>query len=151
MTRQAKWWVMVFLLGALVPAALRAEDEAAAIRKIIKIQESDWNRGDVESFMHGYKNSPETTFIGRTVRKGYQSILENYHSRYSGKEAMGTLAFSEIEVRLLPSQCGVKYAVTTGRYHLDRSAAAGGEASGVFDLVWEQTAEGWKIILDHTS
>jgi ketosteroid isomerase-like protein len=40
----------------------------------------------------------------------------------------------------------------TGRFHLDRTTR--GEAArddGVFSLLWEKTAGGWKIILDHTS
>ena len=46
----------------------------------------------------------------------------------------------------------MRYAAVTGRFHLDRSAH--GEAArddGVFSLLWEKTADGWKIILDHTS
>lgn len=150
MTKQVKWLALV-LLTLFAPMILHAEDDTAAIRQVINTQEADWNRGDIESFLHGYKNSPETVFVGRTVRKGYQAILENYRKNYPGKEKMGTLTFSEIEVRPLSSECGLKFALVTGRYHLDRTEAAGGEASGVFDLVWEKTTEGWKIILDHTS
>jgi ketosteroid isomerase-like protein len=32
-----------------------------------------------------------------------------------------------------------------------RSAEGGGDASGKFTLVLRKTAQGWKIILDHTS
>jgi ketosteroid isomerase-like protein len=41
--------------------------------------------------------------------------------------------------------------VVTGRFHLARSASAGGDAQGIFSLVFEKTSTGWKIILDHTS
>jgi ketosteroid isomerase-like protein len=43
------------------------------------------------------------------------------------------------------------HAVVTGHFHLTRSAAGGGDASGVFSLVFEKKPTGWKIILDHTS
>jgi ketosteroid isomerase-like protein len=46
---------------------------------------------------------------------------------------------------------GANYAVVTGKFHLARTVAGGGDAQGIFSLVWEKTAEGWKIILDHTS
>jgi ketosteroid isomerase-like protein len=46
---------------------------------------------------------------------------------------------------------GPEYAIATGRYHLARSAAGGGDATGIFSLVWQKSADGWKIILDHTS
>jgi ketosteroid isomerase-like protein len=60
---------------------------------------------------------------------------------------MGTLGFSGLEIRLL----GPDYAAVIGRFHLDRSAGAGGEASGIFTLLFHKTSQGWKIILDHTS
>ncbi|HTZ89205.1 MAG TPA: SgcJ/EcaC family oxidoreductase [Alloacidobacterium sp.] len=126
---------------------LPAQDAERAIKQVLTDQVSAWNRGDIDAFMQGYENSPETTFIGKTVRHGWQQVLERYKSSYSTREAMGTLAFSDLTVRML----GSEYAVATGQYHLTRSAAGGGDASGVFSLVWEKSAEGWKIILDHTS
>jgi ketosteroid isomerase-like protein len=57
------------------------------------------------------------------------------------------LEFSDLSIRML----GTNYAVATGKYHLTRTAAGGGDASGIFSLVWEKSADGWKIILDHTS
>ena len=60
---------------------------------------------------------------------------------------MGHLEFTELDVRML----GADHAVVTGHFHLARSAAGGGDASGIFSLVFEKEATGWKIILDHTS
>jgi ketosteroid isomerase-like protein len=57
------------------------------------------------------------------------------------------LEFSDLEVRSLDPG----YAIATGKFHLARSAAGGGDATGIFSLVWEHTHSGWKIILDHTS
>jgi uncharacterized protein (TIGR02246 family) len=118
-----------------------------AIQQAIQDQANAWNRGDVEAFMKSYKDAPDTTFIGKTVRQGYAPILERYKKAYPNKDAMGKLDFSAIAVRSL----GADYAVVTGRFHLTRNAAGGGDASGIFSLVWEKTPEGWKIILDHTS
>jgi hypothetical protein len=39
----------------------------------------------------------------------------------------------------------------TGAYHLQRAAADGGEANGVFTLVFERKGRVWQILLDHTS
>ncbi|HVU48083.1 MAG TPA: nuclear transport factor 2 family protein, partial [Terracidiphilus sp.] len=136
--------------GAVAQAA--GGDEAA-IRAAMTAQTEAWNRGDIPAFMQTYENSPETTFIGSTVRKGYAPILERYRQAYSSREQMGTLTFSEIEVRLLPSACGgAETALVTGRFHLDRTAH--GEAKkddGIFSLVWRKGPQGWKIVLDHTS
>jgi ketosteroid isomerase-like protein len=60
---------------------------------------------------------------------------------------MWTLTFSEIAVRPLAPDL----ALTTGKYDLKRTAAGGGDASGRFTLVLRKTADGWKIIHDHSS
>lgn len=127
--------------------------EQAAIQSVMQAQVAGWNRGDIPAFMQGYQNSPDTTFIGSTVQKGFDPILRRYQQAYSSPAQMGKLTFSNIDVRLLPSACGTaEYAIVTGRFHLERSAH--GEATkddGVFSLLWHKGAHGWKIILDHTS
>jgi len=138
--------VVAVLLVAMAVARAQ-ESGAAAIQRAIQEQADAWNRGDVEAFMKSYKDAPDTTFIGKTVRQGYEPILERYKKAYPNKDAMGKLDFSAIAVRSL----GADYAVVTGRFHLTRNAAGGGDASGIFSLVWEKTPDGWKIILDHTS
>lgn len=134
-----------FLL--LTNSALYAQSAEDAIRQVLTDQVSAWNRGDIPAFMHGYDDSPETTFIGKSVEHGYAMILARYQRSYSSPEAMGHLDFSDLQVRML----GSEHAVVTGHFHLTRSAAGGGDASGVFSLVFEKKPAGWKIILDHTS
>jgi uncharacterized protein (TIGR02246 family) len=140
----------VLLFWSVAPAvnadAQSTKDEVA-IEQVLHDQETAWNRGDIETFMHGYKDSPDTTFIGKTLRQGYRPILENYKTRYSTRDAMGKLDFSDLAVRML----GKDYAVVTGKFHLARTDAGGGEASGIFSLVFERETDGWRIILDHTS
>jgi uncharacterized protein (TIGR02246 family) len=145
-------WVAVFGLLLAMPA-IAATDDAAAIRQALADQQAAWNRGDVETFMHGYKDAPDTTFVGATVRKGYRAILESYRKHYANRAQMGKLTFSDVDVRLLPCpEGGVRYAMVTGRFHLERSEH--GEApqdDGVYSLLWEKTDAGWKIVLDHSS
>ncbi len=97
--------------------------------------------------MHGYDDSPQTTFIGKSVEHGYQMILARYQRNYASRDAMGHLDFSDIDVRML----GEDHAVVTGHFHLTRTQAGGGDASGNFSLIFEKKAGVWKIILDHTS
>ena len=148
--RFRRWVACVVLLFAAVgwgqTAPVRTKD-TAAIEQVLYDQQADWNRGDIEAFMRGYLDSPDTTFIGKTISHGYQPILERYKKGYASRAAMGRLEFSEVAVRML----GSDHAVVTGRYHLTRTAEGGGDASGIFSLVFEREAEGWRIILDHTS
>jgi ketosteroid isomerase-like protein len=117
------------------------------IRQVLDDQVIAWNRGDIPAFMEGYDNSESTTFIGATITKGHAQVLASYLKRYPTREKMGTLRFSDLEVRAL----GADYASVIGKFHLDRTAEAGGEAAGIFTLLFHKTGQGWKVILDHTS
>jgi uncharacterized protein (TIGR02246 family) len=119
----------------------------AAIRQTLDQQVMDWNRGDVDAFMKGYENSPQTTFVGQTVQYGYGTILERYKKVYANPAAMGKLTFAHLAIRILSSD----YAAVTGNFHLQRSPAGGGNADGIFSLLLKKDALGWKIILDHSS
>jgi ketosteroid isomerase-like protein len=129
------------------------ESDEGTIRTALAAQAEAWNRGDVPGFMQSYEHSPETTFIGVNIGKGYERILERYQKNYTTREQMGTLTFNDLEVRMLPGSCGkAEFAVVTGRFHLERTQK--GEAKkddGIFSLVWRKGPQGWKIVLDHTS
>ncbi|MBI1354622.1 MAG: SgcJ/EcaC family oxidoreductase [Acidobacteria bacterium] len=135
---------LLLLTLGLTAFAASPEDE---IRAVLDAQVEAWNRGDVEAFMTGYAESPDTLFVGKEVRRGYQAVLERYRRDYPDKGRMGTLRFSDLEVRPL----GPNHASVLGRFHLTRAAADGGDAQGIFTLVFERSESGWKVILDHTS
>ena len=148
--------VILLLCGwAAAGAIARAQNQRdeATIKNAISAQAEAWNRADIPAFMESYEHSPETTFIGANIGKGYEKILERYQRSYSTREQMGTLTFSDVEVRMLPGSCGrAEFAVVTGRFHLERTQR--GEAKkddGIFSLVWRKGPQGWKIVLDHTS
>lgn len=115
--------------------------------KVLLAQEEAWNRGDLEAFSQTYKNSPDTLFITNSVNRGYAGLVEAYRRNYPNRAAMGTLAFSELEVHALDD----RFAVVIGRYNLERGKKDGGNAEGIFSLVLEKTEKGWKIVVDHTT
>jgi ketosteroid isomerase-like protein len=135
------------------PATPQALADETEIRAAITAQTEAWNHADIPTFMQAYEDSPDTTFIGATLGKGYQPIRERYLRNYTTPEQMGKLTFTDLDIRLLQSGCGKsEIALVTGKFHLDRTAK--GEAKkddGIFSLVWRKGPHGWKIILDHTS
>jgi ketosteroid isomerase-like protein len=138
--------VMMFVLPFIL-SAQSATPEAQAIRAVLDKQVADWNRGDIETFATGYKNSPDVLFIGSKISRGYAQMLDTYRKGYSTKEKMGTLRFTGLEVQPLDE----RFATVTGNFHLERAAAGGGNADGHFLLVFEKTPAGWKIIRDDTT
>ncbi len=117
------------------------------IRKVLDDQVAAWNRGDIAAFATGYNNSPDTLFIGKSIARGYDQMLERYRNSYPTPEKMGKLAFSELEFHVLDA----RYVDVVGHFHLERTDAGGGSADGVFTLLFQKTPKGWKIIQDHTS
>lgn len=136
-----------FLALFVVALPLLAASPQAEIKAVLSTQVDAWNRGDIEAFMDGYVESEDILFVGKEVKRGYQGLLERYRRDYPDKAAMGELRFSDLEVRML----GAEHATVLGRYHLTRTAAGGGDASGIFTLIFKQTGNGWKIIQDHTT
>jgi uncharacterized protein (TIGR02246 family) len=147
--RYVRFTAILCSLTLLCAAAFAQNNDAAAIKQVLNDQQSAWNRGDIDTFMHGYNNSPQTTFIGKTIEHGYDLILARYKKKFATRAAMGTLTFSGLTVKML----GRNFAVVTGKFHLARTAAGGGDASGVFSLIFEREpqSQGWRIILDHTT
>jgi uncharacterized protein (TIGR02246 family) len=134
-----------WILLCLAPLLFGQGDE---VRRLLKDSEDAWNRGDLAAFSSYYDDSPQTTFIGRDVTHGGpDAVLARYKRGYPTREAMGTLTFSEIDVRPL----GADYALANGRFALKRTAQGGGDAAGRFTLVLRKTKDGWKIIHDHSS
>jgi ketosteroid isomerase-like protein len=57
---------------------------------------------------------------------------------------MGTLEFTELELKPLSPF----YIMAMGRWQLTR---AGDTPNGRFTLIFRRTADGWRIVHDHTS
>lgn len=117
----------------------------ADVRAVLEAQTAAWNRGDVEAFMEGYERSDDIRFIsGDTLTRGWQTVTDRYKRNYDTREKMGTLAFSELDVKPISPF----YAVVSGRFQLTRT---GDTPRGRFTLLFRRTAEGWRIVHDHTS
>ena len=134
---------LLFCLASLAAAAT----PETAIRAVLSAQVEAWNRGDIPAFMDGYDRSDRTLFVGKDVAHGWQPVMDRYRKNYSNKEQMGTLRFEIEKVDRL----GSKYANVVGRFFLARSAASGGDSSGVFTLLFEKKSGAWKIVQDHTT
>jgi len=140
------------LLGARVPAqsvttAASPSDveEQQRILSLLKTQQGDWNRGDIDSFMEGYERSEHLIFTsGGTVRRGWEAAMRRYRETYPDRDTMGRLTFSDLEVTLL----GPNAAVVLGKYQLRRAKDS---PHGVFTLILQKKDGSWKIIHDHTS
>ena len=112
--------------------------------EIIEAQEQAWNEGSIEGFMAYYWNSEDFVFQSGNQRvRGWQALLERYKKNYAG-EKMGTLDFTDIEVRVLTENL----AYVLGRWQVTRNDTTN---QGLFTILFKQLPEGWRIINDHSS
>jgi ketosteroid isomerase-like protein len=156
MTLRSSLRLAALSLTFVAPAILNAQQpdplhtatrQELNIIKVLIAQENAWNKGDLAGFASGFKDSPDTLFITHTVSRGFSGLLDEYKRDYPNKGAMGTLNYSDLEVHPLDEN----FAVVIGKYHLERSKRDGGNAEGLFSLVFENTDNGWKIVVDHTT
>lgn len=121
--RTLRFLAAIMFVVPTVLSAQSATPEAQAIRAVLDKQVVDWNRGDMESFATGYKNSPDILFMGSKISRGYAQMVDTYRKNYSTKEKMGILGFTNLEVQPLDE----RFATVTGNFHLERTEA--GEAT----------------------
>src|SRR3954469_18478964 len=100
--------LVLLLLPAFAFPDTGENKKSKAIRAVLDAQVAAWNRGDIEGFMDGYWRSPETVFVsGDTITHGWQTVLDRYKKGYDSREKMGTLTFSELDVKLISKDAAV--------------------------------------------
>ncbi|MEM1116792.1 MAG: nuclear transport factor 2 family protein [Bacteroidota bacterium] len=130
-------------------ASVDAQAVRAGVRATLDAQVEAWNGGSVRGFMEGYARTDTLTFLsGGNVRRGWEEALYGYVRGYPDTEAMGTLAFSDLTTHVLSAD----RALVWGRWRLQRTQDAPGEGpGGLFTLLFARTADGWRVVHDHTS
>ncbi len=124
-----------------------AKPVEAQIRMTLDAQVTAWNKGDIAGFMDGYVRGDSLRFAsGGTVQRGWQKTLERYQKRYSTREQMGSLKFSELEF----AEISADYVEVFGRFHLARDKSLG-VATGLFTLLMKREGQRWLVLHDHTS
>jgi ketosteroid isomerase-like protein len=140
-------WTFVGVVGCAARHSFTDADRHA-VRQLLEQQRQAWNRGDLEGFMAAYERSDDLIFTsGARIRRGFATTLEKYRARYGDDQAsMGRLEFAVLDIRGVGR--GADVAVVLGTWRVSESAQAG---HGVFSLVCVRTANGWRVIHDHTS
>ena len=136
------WFKLIFTFILLGFSIIEAQQKE--IKQVLNEQKNAWNNGDLQGYMQGYWKSDSLVFVGaRGLTYGWQNTLDNYQKSYPNAEKMGTLEFSDLQVKRLNK----KNALVYGKWKLIRKNDAPG---GIFSLVFQKINHEWKIISDHT-
>ena len=145
-----------------------ADAARAAVRAVLDAQADAWNAADLDRYMDGYARTDSLRFAsGGNVRQGWEAALAAYRAGYVDAAAMGRLTFSAPDAPAEPGAAPApihitplcdgpdappRWALAFGRWHLARVGEAPKAAPhGLFTLLVERRAEGWRVVHDHTS
>ena len=145
MLRTVSALAAILFAAAITPVAgAESKDQVVSqVRAALEAQQVAWNRGDLDAFTATYDR--DAVFVsGDEITRGAQAVLERYKKKYSDREKMGTLTFSDLEI----TPVGESAAVVLGRWRLKR---VNDEPHGRFTLIFRKTPDGWRIVHDHTS
>lgn len=137
--------LVLMLLICSVGAFAQSAKDKQAILDVLEKQRTEWNKGNLETFMQGYVKSDSLLFVGSSgPTYGWQKTLDNYKKTYSGKAGMGMLTFGIKKVDFLNKDI----AFVLGSWHLKREQD---EPKGYFTLLFKKLNGEWKIFVDHSS
>lgn len=137
--------VLGLIAAAANAFAAGSVDASSEIRAVMDAQVAAWNRGDIDDYMKGYVRSDKLEFVSNgKVTRGWQTVRDRYRKKYSSREAMGTLKFSDIKITMLQPNI----ASVVGRWELTRKKD---RPHGSFSLIFRHQPEGWRIVHDETS
>ena len=136
--------IIVFILVALGAGANNKKSERA-IRAMLTAQVTEWNKGNIEGYMHGYWEHDSLLFIGsKGPRYGYDVTLKKYKEAYPDLAHMGQLTSVITRMEKLSGKC---YFVV-GTWALKRSA---GDVGGSYTLLIKKIKGQWVVVADHSS
>ncbi|MCX2586057.1 MULTISPECIES: YybH family protein [unclassified Pedobacter] len=137
--------ILTLLLICSVGAFAQSPKDKQAILDVLEMQRTEWNKGNLETFMQGYVKSDSLLFVGSSgPTYGWQKTLDNYKKTYAGKAGMGVLTFGIKKVDFLNTDV----AFVLGSWHLKREKD---EPQGYFTLLFKRLNGEWKIFVDHSS
>ncbi|MCE6989097.1 DUF4440 domain-containing protein [Dyadobacter sp. CY323] len=140
------WLFIAFVMASTAMGHAQSAQDKKDVLAILNRQVTDWNTGNIRSFMNGYWESDSLMFVGKTgVTYGYNATYKGYLKRYPDRATMGKLKFTYINF----SFPGPGVAFVVGKFHLTRPEK--GDLEGHYTLLWKKIKGKWVIVCDHTS
>ena len=140
------WLFIAFLLASTAMGQAQSAQDKKDVLAILNRQESDWNTGNIKSFMNGYWESDSLMFVGKAgITYGYDATYKGYLKRYPDRATMGKLKFTFLNF----SFPGPGVAFVVGKFHLTRPEK--GNLEGHYTLLFKKIKGKWLIVCDHTS
>jgi ketosteroid isomerase-like protein len=142
-----KCFYSLMVMALVMSAGIVKAQAGSAERQIIKLMNEaaeQWNKGDLDGYMALYDTAATMMLPqGRTRINGMRELYEKYY--FENGKPKQLLGYDTYEFTPL----GKDYALLTGRFILKANEKMK-ERTGTFSLVFVHTANGWKILHDHS-
>lgn len=143
MKQRYTFYLLLFLtLGFLQSFAQKKDEEE--IRNIIKGQETAWNNADMNGYMQYYWKNDSLLRVTnkRGLKKGWQTVFEDYKKLYPDAAAMGKTTLEVISMKRLSR----KYYFVVEKSTLTRGIES---FNGYSSLLFKKMKGRWYPIVDH--
>jgi len=138
---------LLLAVALAVAAPARAQVVPAAdaeIRAVLDSTAAGWNRGDLSRYLWAYADTA-TAMGSNGPERGLAAIEAQMRGGFwrTGRP-LQTLHYEHVDVRAL----GTDHALVTGQFVLTGGGRP--DRTGWFSTVWARTAQGWRMIHDHS-
>ena len=125
------------------------EPKGKAEQEVVKALEGQieaWNKGDLETAMTFYWNSPEMLWVSKGgVERGYQEVLEAFRADFTDSSNMGVYSYKPLHIEQVSPEA--VYFVFRWRIVLDGKELMGGVSS----QLWKKKGGHWVVTSEHAS
>ncbi|MEJ8802900.1 YybH family protein [Pontibacter sp. H249] len=121
-------------------------DAVQEVKQALEGQISAWNKGDLETAMTFYWNSPEMLWISKNgTDKGYQEVYDMFLQDFKDRSKMGVYSYEPLHIEQVSKEA--VYFVFRWKIELDGKRLMGGVSS----QVWKKLDGRWVITSEHAS
>jgi hypothetical protein len=133
--------------STLVPAfAMPKGDAVQEAKKALEGQIEAWNKGDLETAMTYYWNSPQMLWISKNgTEKGYQEVLDMFLQDFADRSKMGVYTYEPLHIEQVSKEA--IYFVFRWKIELDGKRLMGGVSS----QLWKNIGGRWVVTSEHAS
>lgn len=142
--------VFLCLTWLALTACNQARDDATLtavhdVHAALDTSVAAWNRGDLDAHVAVYADS--AVLLPATEGRGPAQARHTFERFFAVPAERPTLMLDSLQLKAL----GDAHVLVRGQYVLQGGRVDGAPRRGWFTEVWAHTAEGWRIIHDHSS
>lgn len=119
---------------------------AQEVKQALERQVSAWNKGNLETAMAFYWNSPEMLWISKSgIEKGYQEVLDMFLRDFTDRSKMGVYSYEPLHIEQVSPEA--VYFVFCWKIELEGKRLMGGVSS----QLWKKLDGRWVVTAEHAS